>query len=292
MPSSSPIPSGASPRNQGSPRATQSPRLSATEVAKTRADLIREQLNQLLADATRLLEFDVAIGTGKSLMTLRKQLMSFMGWTDMPTTTTQQVPDVVLSKLQERFLPNAKHLMYVKLVQAFHSAVNDVNQILDEMLFLNPGDSAELAKWKEREPRLMELFDNCLMLLAEHGTVIIVSLAKEDEFVQVMELGGMLQPEIDEIIASLDAAQSSLSSGIDFEPDTALRLTRAKVVLETGEDNVDLDKADDPSELVPKLAAKFGSISDVLRSVNATSKGLMLLSGRVRLVNQILSGSA
>ena len=244
-------------------------------------------LERMLIDAGSLLEFDVAIRTGKVLMNLRKMLMTFLGWNEMPTDTVIQVPDITLTKLQERFLPDAKHSMYVKLVQAFHSAVEDVDKILDEIMYVTPGDDSEMAKWKNREPELLALLQECQTLLQEHDQTLKTSLAKEDEFIQVMELGELLQPEIVEILASLAKADEVLKAG-EMDPALAVRLTRAKVVLETGEDPKTVEKAEAASELVPQLLGKFSSINDVMRSVNATSNGLMMLSGRVRLVNSIL----
>lgn len=246
---------------------------------------LKGHLDNILVDASSLLEFDLAIRTGKVLMNLRKVLMSHLGWVDMPTSTLQQVPVATLTKLQERFLPEAKHGLYIKLVQAFHSTVIDIHQILDEMVYVSPGDASELAKWKQDEPALRTLLEECNKSLKEHRQVLAESVAKEDEFVQVMELGDLLQPDIALIVSYLEGAASSEGANSDF----ALRLTRAKLILETGEDAPDLSDPDNPAELVPKLLAKFQSIGTVLRSLNATSKGLMLLSGRVRLVSTMLS---
>jgi hypothetical protein len=104
-----------------------------------------------------------------------------------------------------------------------------------------------------------------------------------------MELGEILQPEIDAICAYLREQTTALESS-DMSPEVASLLTRARVLLETGEDNLNLPPADDGKAVLAQLTAKFNSISDVLRSVNATSKGLLMLTNRVRRVNAVLHG--
>ena len=249
-------------------------------------------LDNVLMESSSLLEFDVSVKTGKALMLLRKNLMSFLGWTEMPATAAlQQVPVVVLSKLQERFLPEGKQAMFVKLVQAFHSAVQDIRVILDEMLALGPSND-ELLKWKAREPELQTLLRDSEKLLAEHREVLALSLSKEDEFGQVQELGEMLQPELESILKKLAAYTLALEN--DTQGDIVafyVMVSKAKNLLELGEEGtVDSGGANKAAAqaVVVLLSGKLASVSEVLRSVTTTSKGLLTLVARARQINALL----
>lgn len=119
---------------------------------------------------------------------VRKLVMGFMGWTEMPTTGSQTVPVVELNVLQQRLLPESKHAMFAKLVQvcvegeeresvlkktrskAFSSAVQDIDSVLDEALFV-VDSSDEVVKWKAREPELLKTLEAVEKLLKEHREV-------------------------------------------------------------------------------------------------------------------------
>jgi hypothetical protein len=290
---SSPLP----PRTSPSPSVPESPRVqSPSEVvsrAQSMANLIRSHLDNVLVDSAGLLEFDVAIKTGKVLMQLRKSVMAFLGWSEMPTSVVQQVPQIVLSKLQERFLPESKHAMFVKLVQAFHSAVQDVHVVLDEMLFIAPTGQDEITKWKAREAELVAVFKEADKLLSDHRDVLTVSLRKEDEYVEVMELSDVLKPELKSIAALLARFAEELEKGTPENlPQLCRVLARSKSVLETGEENgstIEEETVANAKAMVAVLTSKFASVSEAVKSVTTTTKGLLLLTSRARQVNVILS---
>ncbi len=279
----------------GSPSA--SPRMQtafeAVAAATTMASVIRSHLDNVLVDSAELLEFEVAIKTGKVLMQLRKNLMSFLGWSEMPTSGVQQVPVVSLTKLQERFLPDNKQAMFVKLIQAFHSAVLDVHAVLDEMLFIAPTGSEELVRWKAREVELNAVLKDADKLLSEHREVLTASLAREDDYVQVMELSDVLKPEVANITSILAVFSDELEKGTCRSvPELCRLLAKAKTVLETGEEvssTTEEESAANAKAMVAALLAKFSSVSDVIKSVTANSKGLLMLTSRSRQVNAMLS---
>ncbi len=262
-------------------------------VAQSLANVIRSHLDNVLVDSAGLLEFDVAIKTGKVLMQLRKSVMSFLGWSEMPTSVVQQVPMIVLSKLQERFLPESKHAMFVKLVQAFHSAVQDVHVVLDEMLFIAPTGQDEVIKWKARETELMALLKDADKLLSDHRDVLTASLRKEDEYVEVMELSDVLRPELKSIAALLARFGDELDKGTCPNLSQLCRvLAKSKSVLETGEEAAALteeETAANAKVMVAVLTAKFASVGEAIKAVTTTTKGLLTLTSRARQVNAILS---
>jgi hypothetical protein len=276
-----------------------SPRiLSVTDVtaaARAVASGVRVHLDNILVDSSSVVEFDVAIKTGKVLMQVCKMVMGFMGWTEMPTNGTQQVPVVELSALQERFLPESKHAMFIKLVQAFSSAVQDIHSVLDEALFvLESGD--EIVKWRARESELTHLLQAVEKVLQEQREVIAASLSKEDEFFQVMELGDMLRPVVVEILAKL----SKMFDGLDKETpervqDLCGTLSSCKVVLEGGEANKNNNSNNkvqstvaEAKVLIAHLNSKFSGVLDALKGVSVSSKGLLTVTSRARQVNALL----
>ena len=262
-----------------------------TANARLAASVIRGHLDNLFVDSSNLVEFDVAIKTGKVLMQVRKLVMGHMGWSEMPTNVAQQIPVVELSSLQARFLPESKHAMFVKLVQAFSSAVQDIHLVLDEALFVVEGGGDELSKWKAREPELLKILSAAEKLLQEHREVIAASLSKEDEFFQVLELCDMLRPDLVVVLAKLNKIFDALDKeSPERVNELSVLLSKSKSILESG----DTKQAEGETglvvakQIVSHLNGKLGSVLDALKGTSLTSKGLLMLTTRVRQMNALL----
>lgn len=123
--------------------------------------------------------------------------------------------------------------------------------------------------------------------------MIAASLAKEDEFFEVLELSDMLRPEVSSALAKL----TRLFDGLDKNADPGAlcaTLVRAKAVLESGDESGKTEAAAAGSlvqakQLIAALSSKLSAVLEASRNgASVTSKSLLMLTTRVRQINSLL----
>ena len=237
---------------------------------------IRSQLDNLLMEAGQLVEFDVVLKTGKVLMAIRKALMTFMGWTEIPSTAVQQIPVIELNRLQLRFVSASKHGTLVKLIQAFHSACLDVKGIFVEILFVEPG---EISKWKEREKELIDVLKGIHNVLSDHLGVLGNSLAKENEYAQILEI----EQDLAVILEILNKVKDAVSEDrLQHKEEVLKVIAKSKLILEKDDEDA-VAEAEKTMQVgngiddIEQLQTKFNAIADLVKSWNGTGAKSFLM---------------
>lgn len=226
-------------------------------------------------------------------MTVRKTLLALGACGDVPAPATTQVPVVELSPLQMRFIPEAKQGMFIKLLEAFHSAVQDIYLLFNEIVYGVEGPQ----RVKANDSALVSVVTSIHLMLREHRKLLESSLAKRADMELAKDIEDALLPETQALTALLNVWETQLAEGSCDVSDVCARLLRAKLALESNAQTADevpqyasgvALNAETAKTSLGVLREKLGAVSELMQSPNATSAVLMDVAHKTRIVKNIL----
>lgn len=260
------------------------------------AALVEALLKETLVEASAMVDFELSLGTGKVLMAARRLLMQHLGWSEMPSAWTHQLPVVELSPIQKRFVPEGKQATLLKLLQAFHSGSMDIELLLKEILRRD-----DAAKWAETEPALYSVLKQTQTLLASHMATLCTArdaeLSVRSDRQKVLQMEHTLVPQFKEMLATLELQSALLKvpeSRTQLTPllASALALIEAELPAPDGEElqippgNLNVE----PEVNLAMLIQKFTTMEALFHSPKATTKGITFVALKVQQVKYLFEG--